>query len=200
MSAAVDAAAQWTPRTPLEALASVSICDEEDERLRVRQLDGRAVDARREERQGAAGARKRVLRGRCCGRGGAEARGDAGPVGIGRYVDVGPRVIASMAASVGSHSLHQADAIIHDATIGVGCVVGKGAGSLGPKQCSKITASSRPARSCPSVLAPFSIVAGAPCRLLGEVCSRSGGTSGGASRSWARARRRRGGTIVPMMC
>ena len=31
MSAAVDAAAQWTPRTPLEAIASVSICDEEDE-------------------------------------------------------------------------------------------------------------------------------------------------------------------------
>ena len=33
MSAAVDAAdiSQWTPRTPLEALASVSICDEEDE-------------------------------------------------------------------------------------------------------------------------------------------------------------------------
>ena len=31
MSAAVDAAAQWTPRTPLEALASVAVCDEEDE-------------------------------------------------------------------------------------------------------------------------------------------------------------------------
>ena len=31
MSAAVDAAAQWTPRTPLEALASVAICDEEDD-------------------------------------------------------------------------------------------------------------------------------------------------------------------------
>ena len=31
MSAAGDAAAQWTPRTPLEASASVCICDEEDE-------------------------------------------------------------------------------------------------------------------------------------------------------------------------
>ena len=170
MSAALDAAAQWTPRTPLEAIASVSICDEEDE-------DDYASDnwtaarstlvAKTAKVQGA--ERVRVA-GDAVVRGGAEVRGDAGPVAIGRYVDVGPRVLVHGGASVGSHSFLQADAIIHDATIGVGCVIGKGA-VIGSQAVLKdyCVVAARAVVPEGSVLAPFSIVAGAPCRLLGEV-------------------------------
>ena len=170
MSAAVDAAAQWTPRTPLEALASVCICDEEDE-------DDYASDnwtaarstlvAKSAKVQGA--ERVRVA-GDAVVRGGAEIRGDAGPVAIGRYVDVGPRVLVHGGAGVGSHSLLQADAVIHDATIGVGCVIGKGA-VIGSQAVLKDYCVVAAGAVVPegSVLAPFSIVAGAPCRLLGEV-------------------------------
>ena len=170
MSAAVDATAQWTPRTPLEALASVSVCDEENE-------DDYASDnwtaarstlvAKSAKVQGA--ERVRVA-GDAVVRQGAEIRGDAGPVGIGRYVDVGPRAIVHGGASVGSHSLLQADAIIHDATIGVGCVIGKGA-VIGSQAVLKDYCVVAAGAVVPdhSVLAPFSIVAGAPCRLLGEV-------------------------------
>ena len=70
---------------------------------------------------------------------------------------------------MGSHALLQADAIIHDATIGVGCVIGKGA-FIGSQAVLKDYCVVAAGAVVPegSVLAPFSIVAGAPCRLLGE--------------------------------
>ena len=156
MSAAVDAAAQWTPRTPLEALASVCICDEEDEDDYASDNWTAARDARRCESTGIRLGQQvlvlapaRARRRRCCVvRGGAEIRGRRGARG---YWEVRGRRSASHSVlcyrrsvlpepsdgrkgSLAARLLKgQADAIIHDATIGVGCVIGKGQ-LLGLKQ------------------------------------------------------------------
>ena len=146
MSAAVDAAAQWTPRTPLEALASVCICDEEDEDDYASDAWTAARSTRVAKTAKVQGAERVRVAGDAVVRGGAEIRGDAGPVGIGRYVDVGPRAIVHGGASVGSHSLLQADAII--LTLRWRRVRYWEGAVIGSKRCSRTTASSRPARSC----------------------------------------------------